>query len=291
MPTVLVVDDSELDRRLAAGLLESSSYEVSFAENGVKALEEIDRKPPNLILTDLQMPQMDGLELVTNARIQAPQIPIVLMTAHGSETIAAEALQRGAASYVAKSELATKLLSTLDEIAALQRADRSYRRLVDCSTQTEFDFELPSDTAMIDPLVDLTQQMLRSLEICDSNGELQIGVALEQAIQNAMIRGNLGLGREQLESSEDADALIRERQHKTPYSERRVFIRLKMNREEAVFEIRDQGDGFDHRAVDGGIDTATNQRGRGLVLMKTFMDEVQFHGNGCTVRMVKRRPR
>jgi CheY-like chemotaxis protein len=49
MPTVLVVDDSELDRRLAAGLLESSSYEVSFAENGVKALEEIYRKPPNLI--------------------------------------------------------------------------------------------------------------------------------------------------------------------------------------------------------------------------------------------------
>ena len=252
----------------------------------MKALEEIERLPPDLILTDLQMPQMNGLELVTNARIRAPQIPIVLMTAHGSESIAAEALQRGAASYVAKSELAGKLLSTLDEIAALQRADRSYRRLVDCSTQTEFDFELPNDPALIDPLVDLTQQMLRSLEICDSNGELQIGVALEQAIHNAMIRGNLELSAKILNAADDREALIRQRQHEEPYQSRHVVVKLKMNRDEAVFEIRDQGKGFDHA---GGTETASDHFGRGLVLMNTFMDEVKFHGNGCTVRMVKRR--
>jgi len=289
MPTVLIVDDSELDRRLAAGLLENSSYEVSFAENGVKALAEIERQPPDLILTDLQMPQMDGLELVTYARINSPQIPIVLMTAHGSESIAAEALQCGAASYVAKSELAEKLLSTLDEIAALQRADRSYRRLVDCSTQTEFDFELPNDPSLIDPLVDLTQQMLRSLEICDPNGEIQIGVALEQVIQNAMIRGNLELDSETLAAAADPELLIRERQSEAPFESRRVQVRLRMSRDEAVFEIHDEGQGFEHVQAQKSIESSADLRRRGLVLMNTFMDEVEFQGNGSAVRMVKRR--
>jgi CheY-like chemotaxis protein len=73
---------------------------VVHAGNGRDALEKIKSAPPDLVVTDLVMPEMDGLELVKEVRRTYPTIPVILMTAHGSEEIAAAALKAGAASYV-----------------------------------------------------------------------------------------------------------------------------------------------------------------------------------------------
>ena len=97
MPTVLVVDDTAVDRRLAGGLLENvPDVEVCYAENGKDALFKISTQLPDLVVTDLQMPEVDGLELVTTINDKYPGIPVVLMTAHGSEIVAAQALANGA---------------------------------------------------------------------------------------------------------------------------------------------------------------------------------------------------
>ena len=109
---VLVVDDSPVDRRLAGGILEKSHYQAAYAGNGVEALAALEHQLPSVVLTDLQMPEMDGLELVEAIRNKYPLVPVILMTAHGSETIAIQALQRGAASYVPKKDLATDLLES-----------------------------------------------------------------------------------------------------------------------------------------------------------------------------------
>ena len=107
MAVVLVVDDTAVDRRLAGGLLEKSgNMEVAYANNGVEALNFIGDQKPDLVLTDLQMPDIDGLKLVTTITDEYPGLPVVLMTAHGSENAAAQALANGAACYVPKSELA-----------------------------------------------------------------------------------------------------------------------------------------------------------------------------------------
>src|SRR5437764_9766136 len=101
--TVLIVDDSPVDRCLMAGLLETElSLRVRFAADGAEALALIEREPPGLILTDLQMKPMDGLELVGAVRARHPLVPVILITAYGSEEIAVQALRRGAASYVPK---------------------------------------------------------------------------------------------------------------------------------------------------------------------------------------------
>ena len=77
-----------------------------YVHDGREALAAIQRDPPDLVLTDLQMPEMNGLELVVAIRTTYPAIPVILMTAHGSEEIAMEALQKGAASFVPKKNLA-----------------------------------------------------------------------------------------------------------------------------------------------------------------------------------------
>lgn len=83
--------------------------------------------------------------------------------------------------------------------------------------------------------------------------------------------------------------MLRTRQHELPYQDRRVHIHLKINRNEATFEIRDEGKGFNHAGFHVAMNADSDEHGRGLVLMKTFMDEVEFQGSGNMVRMVKRR--
>ena len=103
MATVLVVDDNPVDRHLAGALLaKRPEMKVLFAENGRDALALLEERCPDLVLTDLHMPEMDGLELVVEVRKNFPLVPIILMTAFGSEEIAIQALQKGAASYVPK---------------------------------------------------------------------------------------------------------------------------------------------------------------------------------------------
>lgn len=151
MTTVLVVDDSAVDRHLAGGLLRKRGLTPVFASHGREALELIDRDQPDIVVTDLQMPEMDGLELTGAIRRRFPFLPVVLMTAHGSEEIAVQALQRGAASYVAKRNLAHELADTVGSVLELAAASRNEERLLSFLTRTESHFEIDSDMASITP--------------------------------------------------------------------------------------------------------------------------------------------
>src|SRR5438132_582145 len=79
--TVLVVDDAAIDRRIAGRLVEQSlGCRVVYADNGSTALAAIEQEMPHLVLTDLQMPAMDGLQLVEAVRAKYPSVPVILMT-------------------------------------------------------------------------------------------------------------------------------------------------------------------------------------------------------------------
>ncbi len=288
MASILVVDDSAVDRRLAGALLEKNTYlEVRYAENGLVAMKEIDREAPDIVVTDLQMPEMDGLQLVLKIGQDNPDIPVVLMTAHGSESIAAQALANGAASYVAKTDLAESLVNTVMLILSMNETDLRYRRLIQCSTRTQFEFLMENDTQLIEPLIDMIQQVVASMNICDTSQRVRLGVALENALTNAMIRGNLEIA-SSANQIVDRD-LVNTRRTQKPYKDRRVFVNACIDRHKVEFVVRDQGPGFDIAQVPESGDPAAfkNASRRGLVLIKTFMDEVKFDAKGNEVRMVK----
>jgi CheY-like chemotaxis protein len=298
MTTVLVVDDSAVDRRLVGGLLEKRfPWRIEYAANGVEALARMKNLAPDLIVTDLTMPAMDGLELVRSLRLHHPEVPVILMTAYGSEALAVEALAQGAASYVPKSSLAAKLADTVEGVLGLARASQSREQLMRCLVRTEFSFALDNDPATIDPLVDLVQQMIAGMKFTDFNGRLQIGVALKEALLNALFHGNLQITQQEIEAvsdhllEENEPSLVDQRRAQTPYSDRKLFVDVKITGEEARFVIRDQGPGFDVHALSGVNDDGNPEleRGRGLSLMRTFMNEVVFNEAGNEVTLVKRR--
>jgi CheY-like chemotaxis protein len=294
MPTVLVVDDSAVDRRLVAGLLKQANLQVELAENGHEALACVRSMPIDLVVTDLQMPELDGLGLVRRLRDQGPCVPVILITAHGSEDLAIEALHAGAASYVPKSELAQSLVQVVDEVLSLTREERNYERLNKCQTRAEFTFLLENDTALVDPIVELVQQLIASLELCDTTGKLRTGMALQQALTNAIVHGNLELTTDQIHDSRESlmtgkgQGIIAERRTQSPYRDRRVFVDIRINREEARFVIRDQGPGFDASQFrQDGANDAELKRGRGLRLMRMFMDEVIYNERGNEVTLAR----
>ena len=92
--------------------------------NGREGLERIESDRPDFVLTDLQMPEMNGLELVSKIKDRFPNIPVILMTAQGSEEFAAQALRNGAATYVLKRRLAEDLVATIERVIATAREER-----------------------------------------------------------------------------------------------------------------------------------------------------------------------
>ncbi len=299
MPTALVVDDSAMDRKLIGGLIEKeTNCEVKFAEHGTEALAMIQQAGIDIVLTDLQMPEMDGLNLVQAVHLQFPHLPVVIITGKGSEELATQALEKGAASYVPKSQLADVLPETVANVLAISRADRSYASLIGCMKRNEFSFELTNDPALIDPLVDLVQQMISGIGLCDATERVRAGIAVEQALLNALLHGNLVLTAEQLqqarqrmaEDDEDAFDLVEQRCSISPYRDRHIYVDVEITSESASITIRDEGPGFNTASVPAAGDPSALERegGRGLVLMRTFMDEVTFNEDGNEVTLVKR---
>ncbi len=291
--TVLVVDDNPLDRRLAGRLIERGlGWRVQYAEDGREALAGLDSTQPDLILTDLFMPEVDGLELVAVARKRFPSIPVILMTGQGNEEIALRSLQAGAASYVPKKNLSTHLIETLDQVAAAARFDRRKQQLLGFVTQTESSFVLDNDKALVAPLVAMLQEMLAAMRLVDGPDRVRVGVALEEAITNAIYHGNLGVDSGLRERDDSSFVrLAEERRRQSPYRERRIHVQARLTPTEATISVRDEGDGFDPSKLADPTDPVNVERlcGRGLLLIRTFMDEVRHNPTGNQITMIKRR--
>ncbi len=292
MSTILVVDDSELDRTHVGGLLaHEPQWAIAFAENGVDALRHFKHAAPDLLLTDLFMPEMDGLQLVETVRATYPTVPIILMTSKGNEEIAVEALQRGASSYVPKRLLDRYLKITVAHLLRAAREQRSREKLLGSMKANQCVFSLSSESDLIPSLVGYFQESMSHMGLCDEGERLRVSVALEEALTNAIYHGNLEVSSDLRELDDNSYyRLIGERRSQFPYCNRLVQVRVRMTDREAEFVIADEGPGFDVSALPDPTDPKNLEKasGRGIMLMRTFMDEVKFNDTGNEVRLVKR---
>ena len=96
MTRILIVDDDRTQAEEFADLLRKAGCDVTLAGDGREASDLLRLELPDVVLTDLDMPVIDGLELVRAIRRDYPALPVILMTATGSEAVAAKALRHGA---------------------------------------------------------------------------------------------------------------------------------------------------------------------------------------------------
>ncbi len=113
MMKIMVVDDDSTTRKILGLYLKGKGYNTVFAENGLDAIEKLAVEDVNLILTDLNMPYMDGLELIKNLKSNESlkQIPILMVTTEDDDVEREKAFQAGADGYLVKpvtAEVVTK---------------------------------------------------------------------------------------------------------------------------------------------------------------------------------------
>jgi CheY-like chemotaxis protein/anti-sigma regulatory factor (Ser/Thr protein kinase) len=292
MRTVLVVDDAAVDRKLVGGLLaKGTGLHIEFAATGEEALAHIAKSHPDVVVTDLVMPGMSGLELVAQIAEKSPQTPVILMTGKGSEEVAVKALKAGAASYVPKGVLHQYLLNTVQDVLLMVEERSSHARLMDCMQRGKFQFSIGNDANLIPLLVNHVQSLVTSVGICDEANVIRVCIALEEALRNAIFHGNLELTSEQREGDPTIyQQLIDERTNKEPFASRQLSVAIEITPSQGRFVIRDQGPGFDPAKLPDPTDPENIEKvsGRGLLLMRTFMDEVSFNSTGNEVTMVKR---
>ena len=290
--TVLIVDDSAVDRRLASGLLEKDGgFQILLATNGLDAIDLLKQHAVDLVLTDLQMDEMDGLQLVEAVRADFPLTPVILMTARGSEEIAVQALEKGAASYVAKRRLPQELLEIVNQVLESSDENRTQSRLMHRMTRNEFSFVLNNDLSMVHSLVKYLQHTSRCVRLADEVDRLRVGIAVEEAILNALYHGNLEVSSDLKESDPNLfEQAAQRRSQEEPYRNRRLFIDACLSRDEARYVIRDEGPGFDPTQLPDPceLENLDKPSGRGILLMRSFMDEVVFNDKGNQVTLVKR---
>lgn len=102
MARILVADDEEGIRSFLAEALERDGHQVEQAEDGAVALARLQRQSFDVLLTDLQMPEMDGMTLLTRVREETPETEVIVLTAHGSVSKAVEAMRKGAYDFLEK---------------------------------------------------------------------------------------------------------------------------------------------------------------------------------------------
>lgn len=113
MPKILVIDDESSIRNTLQDILEYEKYEVVLAEDGQDALEQMGNGPYDVILCDVKMPKMDGIELLEKIREQDNDVAIVMISGHGTIDTAVEAIKKGAYDFISKPLDLNRLLITI----------------------------------------------------------------------------------------------------------------------------------------------------------------------------------
>jgi len=133
-PRVLLVDDDESFRRVHEYQLGQAGYDVTSSADGSQALDRFREELHDVVVSDVRMPGLDGIELLARVKAISPETPVVVITAQGTIETAVEAMKRGAFDFLTKPFPGEKLRLTIErarEFARLQRENRALRREVE----------------------------------------------------------------------------------------------------------------------------------------------------------------
>jgi DNA-binding response OmpR family regulator len=290
VPTILIVDDDPASRDLASLQLQSiDEIRVLHADHAQAALKVLSQDPPDLVVTDLMLPDASGIDLIREVREQFPTLPIILMTAYGNENVVVDALRAGASSYVSKRTLRENLVNTVRQVLEVAHAERQKLRLMGHLIHQELHFELENDPELIPPLIALLLDGRQDIPQIHLN-RTQLAVALQEALHNALYHGNLEISSKICEQGiEKFYEAAADRRDIEPYVNRRIHVHVKQTPDQWQFTIRDEGPGFDPSSVPDPTlpENMECVSGRGMLLMHSFMDQILYNETGNQVTLVK----
>lgn len=295
---VLVVDDDSRIVAAMAALLRSEDCIIDTAYDGKLALDNVEKHDYELIISDIAMPKMGGLEFFENVKRVKPDVPFIFLTAYPEFEHVVRAMDEGVLAFIVKPFDNDTIVQLVEQARNINLERRG--REIAMKNMTVPDSEWVFDTATLmgrDTFYPLVCYLVGKMQAgCEESRvkRLKLALSIHEALRNALEHGNLELSSGMkpefmLNGSEDAyHRLLGERLADPAYADKKVVIRHVRKSDRLELTIRDEGKGFDHRSYTGGAKSPTDigSHGNGILMMRSGVSEISYNGVGNEVTLI-----
>lgn len=288
---ILVVDD-EKD---LAGMIKSAvelkyKTEVLMAQNGHDGLEVIRKEKPNYVISDIMMPDMDGLEMIRSLREEENNTPVIFVSAFVNIENTMEAIRLGAADFIRKPFKIHELYHSLDRLIELDKPQEQFTQSL--SALGKMNWEFATKDFNVQLFASQLAQFVTKSRTIPIHEKNSFYVVVSEALLNAREHGNLEMrSHVKDEDMAEYERLMSERLRNPVMANRKIHITFEHANRDIKITISDEGSGFDHRLIDSeefySHDNLMKQHGKGLLIVKNYMDSVIFNDKGNTITLIK----
>ena len=291
----LVVDDNPTITHLIELQLCKVGYCCTTAANGEEALLKIDLNAFDLVISDISMPGMNGLELLKAIKLKKPLLPVLIITGHATIENAVEALRLGAINFITKPIRFDKVFETINKILDLNKRKKALYTAGKYLIQEARHFAIPTGELYVSDLATYLTEPLEQIALVDTACLKSVTMAIYETLINAVEHGNLALDSAIKLSGRGGMASftsMKEKRLRDPaFASKKVTIQSSITANMAKFTIADEGAGFDWAALvdptsEGCID---KPHGRGIFLIQQIFDEVRFNDSGNSISLMLRK--
>lgn len=262
---VLLVDDEPHVTEILARILTQAKVEPLIASSGDEALRMLVHHRVDLVITDILMPGMSGLELLEKVKGLFPTLPVIVLTAHGDFYVAKEALNRGAFYFLTKPFNRTTILSIAEKALRLPRLTSEKRAVLPYAVAT-LTYRIPSDFAMVPAISYQIMRICEDMEYSSKQVNFAIPLAVDEMVVNSIKHGN------KMDSTKE------------------VAVEAMVKYDRFTLTVEDQGAGFDYEGLpqEFNEENLLAEEGRGIMMTRYYMEELRYENGGrrsiCSIK-------
>lgn len=287
---ILIVEDDYGSREYLLNLINLEGYEVRAAVNGEEGLAEYKSFDPDIIISDIQMPVMDGLQMLNILRQDKSDTIFIITTAFGSEDYAIEALRLGANNYLKKPIKRNSLIGLINKYKLIVESHKLARKAEGKLLKKDFTLEFRTD---INHIPSIISQLVSELGVELDDSEItNIELGLDELITNSMEHGNLGITFDEKVVASNDNTMLQlyaEKMKNRKLAKRKIKVKYKLRKKYSEWIITDEGKGFDWKLIPDPTKGAQlmELNGRGIFITHFLFDEMEYLGKGNKVRVRK----
>ncbi len=291
---LLLVDDEQLVRDELGGILRDEGYDVITGSDGEEGLALFRSEQPDMVITDIRMPKLDGLSVAMTIKEEAPHVPITVVTGHGTEAMAIEALRAGVTDFLKKPVRLEDLSGALSRMEATRLLGTPHEQAEMPATvevvERSWKYRLGNEPQIIPEFVDGLLGLVTG--DMDAQSVTELNIALRELILNAVEHGNLGLSfKDKSQALEEGtlQRVLAQRAEQSEYAGRHVTIVATRMKKVVYVQIADMGGGFNWHDLADPQDPKNllSSHGRGVLLARMSVDALTFNEKGNQVTVTK----
>ena len=290
MKKILIIDDEHPVRDVLKIALTEKGYTVVEAADGKQGIQVFKDSLPDIVLTDVQMPELSGIEVTKKIKEIKADADVIIMTGYGTEELIIEALRAGASNYIKKPVSFNELFNIINNLILKRENRKRFIVNKDIVVSEKKTMLVDNDISKVWGIVN---QVLFNIPSYINESVVEgLKVGLYEILVNAIEHGNLGITYDEKEealNNNTYSALIKKRLREAEENNRKVNIQSMIENEKLTIEVNDQGSGFDFKGQSTFADPETilALHGRGILLASLYFDKLEYKGSGNHVIVEK----